>query len=119
MILTEAQFVATMRTGADFHTGSTETMLVMPWLNYRWMSLYDLQSMYLYLQAIPAVSNATPTPIKTTTVAPAPTLPSSPRPTRPVTKVAEERPCHRRPRRRDRIRPPRCPTRASFSAGWR
>jgi hypothetical protein len=82
MVLTEDQFVSTMRTGADFHSGTgsgpTETMLVMPWLVDRWMSLYDLQSIYAYLQVIPPVSNAVPAPVKNTTVAPAPTLPVEP-----------------------------------------
>ena len=70
MVLTEQQFVDEMRTGADFHSaqvdgGPSETMLVMPWLNYRWLSLYDLQSMYAYLQVIPGVSNNVPAPTKT------------------------------------------------------
>jgi hypothetical protein len=82
MVLTETQFVTAMRTGADFHSGSgsgpTETMLVMPWLTDRWMSLYDLQSMYAYLGVIPGVSNAVPAPSKSATIAPAPTLPVEP-----------------------------------------
>jgi mono/diheme cytochrome c family protein len=83
MVLTEAQFVNVMRTGADVHSatgtgGATETMVVMPWQGYRWMSLYDLQSMYAYLQVIPGVSNAVPAAVKNTTVAPAPTDPVEP-----------------------------------------
>ncbi|MGH7439385.1 MAG: hypothetical protein ACRENE_27165 [Polyangiaceae bacterium] len=77
MVLTEAQFIDEMRTGADFHSpqadgGPSETMVVMPWMNYRWMSLYDLQSMYAYLQAIPSVSNNVPASTKTAGQAPAP-----------------------------------------------
>lgn len=85
MVLTETQFIEAMRTGADFHSGagadgglSAETMLVMPWMNYRWMSDYDLQSIFAYLQAIPAVSNTPPAAIKDTTVAPPPTGPVYP-----------------------------------------
>jgi hypothetical protein len=81
--LTEDQFVAAFRTGADFHTAGdggtpTETMLVMPWLTFRWMSLYDIQSVYAYLRVIPGVPNAVPADTKTSTVAPAPTLPLEP-----------------------------------------
>jgi len=81
--LTEDQFVAAIRTGADFHTAGdagspSETLVVMPWLTFRWMSLYDLQSIYAFLKAIPAVSNAVPADMKTAMVAPAPTLPVEP-----------------------------------------
>jgi len=54
-------FVDTMRTGAD-HKGidggaPTATLLVMPWLTYRWMSDADLRAIYAYLTVIPALSN--------------------------------------------------------------
>jgi len=53
------QFKEAMRTGRDFrHPASM--MVVMPWLYLRWMSDTDLEAMYAYLRAIPAVSNAVP-----------------------------------------------------------
>jgi hypothetical protein len=81
--LTEAEFIAAIRAGGDFHSAvdggaPSETMLIMPWLTFRWMSLADLESIYAYLQAIPAVSNAVPADTKTSMVAPAPTLPVEP-----------------------------------------
>jgi hypothetical protein len=81
--LTQQEFVTAIRTGADLHSATgggapTETLLIMPWLTFRWMSAYDLESVYAYLRAIPAVSNAVPADTKTTTVAPAPTLPVEP-----------------------------------------
>jgi hypothetical protein len=77
MKLTEQEFVAAMRTGADYHAlgdggAPSETLLIMPWLTFRWMSLYDLDSVYAYLHAIPAVTNAVPADTKMTNVAPAP-----------------------------------------------
>jgi hypothetical protein len=81
--LSEDQLVTAIRTGADFHTmgdggAPSQTMLVMPWLTFRWMSDYDLRSIWWYLQAIPAVSNAVPADTKTTTFAPPPSLPVEP-----------------------------------------
>ena len=55
--LTEAQFVTALRTGQDFTTAGA-SLIVMPWAAFRWMSTEDLKSIYAYLQAIPAVSNA-------------------------------------------------------------
>ena len=81
--LTLAQFISAIRTGADYHgvaagASPTESMLVMPWVTFRWMSLDDLRSVYAYLRAIPAVSNAVPTDSKTATVAPPTGLPVEP-----------------------------------------
>jgi hypothetical protein len=78
--LTEDQFISAIRTGADYHTGSTptQTLLVMPWVTFRWMSTYDLRSVYAYVHAIPAVPNGVPADTKMATVAPAPTLPVEP-----------------------------------------
>ena len=61
--VTMDQFVTVMRTGADYHSvgdsGSpTRKLIVMPWLTFRWMTTYDLQSIWWYLRSIPAVSNA-------------------------------------------------------------
>ena len=71
MTLTEQQFVAVFRTGADFHGvadggAPTSTLVVMPWLTFRWMSTYDIRSVYWYLKAIPPVTNAVATDTKTT-----------------------------------------------------
>jgi hypothetical protein len=78
--LTEDQFISAIRTGADYHTGATptQTLVVMPWVTFRWMSLYDLKSVYAFLKAIPAVPNGVPADTKTVMFAPAPTLPVEP-----------------------------------------
>jgi len=81
--LTEAQFISAIRTGADYHgvvagASPTQSLLVMPWVTFRWMSLHDLRSVYAYLRAIPAVSNAVPTDSKTAMVAPPTGLPVEP-----------------------------------------
>jgi hypothetical protein len=73
--LTLAEFISAIRTGADYHGvadggAPTESLLVMPWLTFRWMSLHDLESVYAYLHAIPAVSNAVPTDAKSAMIAP-------------------------------------------------
>ena len=60
MSLTEDQFVAALRTGQDFHEGSDGMLIVMPWMNYRWMSDSDLKAIYAYLRAIPAAYNFVP-----------------------------------------------------------
>jgi hypothetical protein len=63
MQLTEAQFVTAIRTGMDFRNspdgGAAQSLIVMPWMTFRWMSTPDLDAIYAYLKAIPAVSNAT------------------------------------------------------------
>ncbi len=81
--LTEEQFITAMRTGADYHTSSnggapSATMVVMPWFVFRWMSLYDLRSIYAYLRAVPRVHNEVPPDTKTAAVAPAPIPPVEP-----------------------------------------
>ncbi|MFI5298673.1 MAG: hypothetical protein ACHREM_11285 [Polyangiales bacterium] len=63
MKLSEDDFVAALRTGADKTFGSS-ILLTMPWPSYRWMSTYDIKSIYAYLKAIPAVSNAVTTDVK-------------------------------------------------------
>jgi hypothetical protein len=64
-ITTVDQFIQVIRTGADFHVvddagAPQQTLAVMPWDYYRWMSDYDLKSIYQYLTVIPAISNAVP-----------------------------------------------------------
>lgn len=67
MTLTENQFIESMRTGKDWdHPG--EALVVMPWLQYRWMSRSDLRAVYAYLRAIPARSNAVPADVKATSI---------------------------------------------------
>ena len=63
MKLSKADFVDAMRTGNNYTctangcTSAGNTMKVMPWNDYRWASTADLEAMYAYLKAIPAVSN--------------------------------------------------------------
>jgi hypothetical protein len=57
MKLTEDQFIEAMQTGKDF-TNMGQALAGMPFYAFRWMSTPDLQSIYAYLKAIPAVSNA-------------------------------------------------------------
>jgi hypothetical protein len=57
------QFKESLRTGKDFrHPASM--LVVMPWLYFRWQSDADLEAIYAYLRAIPAVSNAVPADTK-------------------------------------------------------
>jgi hypothetical protein len=62
-VQTVAQFVNALRTGADYHgvgdAGTpTQSLIVMPWAVFRWMSTGDIENIYAYLKVIPAVSNA-------------------------------------------------------------
>jgi mono/diheme cytochrome c family protein len=57
--LSEDDFITMMRTGKDF-SNDGQSLIVMPWPNFRWMSDYDLKSLYAFLQVIPAASNAVP-----------------------------------------------------------
>lgn len=63
MMLTEEQFIRTMRTGEDPRNPG-EILLVMPWPAYRWMSDHDLRAIYAYLRAIPAARNEVPDDMK-------------------------------------------------------
>jgi hypothetical protein len=51
---------------------ATQTLLVMPWPTFRWMSTDDLKSIYAYLQAIPPVMNTIPADTKTAMFSPPP-----------------------------------------------
>jgi hypothetical protein len=78
--LTEDQFVNVLRTGADYLTApdggtAAQTLLIMPWNVFRWMSTYDIRSIYRYLKAIPPVVNKIAADTKTAAVAPAPGTP--------------------------------------------
>lgn len=59
LTLTEDQFVLIMQTGLDKKNPSS-SLLVMPWFEYRWMTLEDLKSINAYLKAIPPESNDVP-----------------------------------------------------------
>ena len=90
--MTQAQFVETLQTGKDQKLSADAStpvaLIVMPWEDFRWMSLTDPQSVYAYLQLVPADPNAVPTgapggppiPMPTTftdgATTPAPTLPA-------------------------------------------
>ncbi|MGZ3452354.1 MAG: cytochrome C [Polyangiales bacterium] len=91
--MTEAQFIETMQTGKDQKLsgadgGGPVALIVMPWQDYRWMSVTDLKAIYAYLKKVPADTNADvfgpsggpPIPMPTTftdgAAATAPTLPS-------------------------------------------
>jgi mono/diheme cytochrome c family protein len=76
LTLSFTQFEQVMRTGADFKSSQAHTLIVMPWAAFRWMSSYDLASIYFYLQAVPPVSNAVPADSNLRT--PAPSLPVEP-----------------------------------------
>ena len=55
--LSEADFITALTTGEDF-SASGQVLIVMPWINFRWMHTDDLKSIYAYLKAIPGVTNA-------------------------------------------------------------
>ncbi len=57
--LTEDQFIKVMQTGEDF-TNHGQVLLVMPWPNFRWLTVDDLKALYAFLQVLPAASNQVP-----------------------------------------------------------
>lgn len=59
MQLTEDQFVEMMQTGKDFRNPG-QVLLVMPWPNFRWMTVSDLRAIYEFLQVLPPASNQVP-----------------------------------------------------------
>jgi len=71
--MTLAQFKSVIRTGVDLHVDPTKQLLVMPWLIFRWMSDDDIEALYAYLLAVPAVSNAVPSDNKAGLTLPAST----------------------------------------------
>jgi len=79
--ITEDQFVNEFRTGSDYLTvpdggaAATQTLLIMPWNEFRWMSTYDIRSIYHYLRAIPPVSNKIMPDTKPAALAPPPGTP--------------------------------------------
>jgi hypothetical protein len=64
LALTHDQFVESIRTGRDFHPGSVGMLVVMPWTTLRWSSDVDLDAIYAYLRAIPAVKSPVPPDVK-------------------------------------------------------
>ena len=59
MGLTQDQFVEMMQTGKDFRNPG-QVLLVMPWPNFRWMTVSDLQAIYQFLQVLPPAPNQVP-----------------------------------------------------------
>ena len=64
LALTHDQFIEAIRTGRDFHAGATKMLVVMPWTTLRWSSDVDLDAIYAYLRAVPAVKNGVPPDVK-------------------------------------------------------
>jgi hypothetical protein len=63
------QFVNEFRTGADYRSAPdggapNQTLIVMPWQFFRWMSTPDLQAIWWYLRSLPPVSNQIPADAK-------------------------------------------------------
>jgi hypothetical protein len=62
--MTEAQFLETIQTGKDqklsgkVDGGGDVALIVMPWTDYRWMSVTDLKAVYAYLKIVPADTTA-------------------------------------------------------------
>jgi len=56
---TEAEFIATLRTGKERGIGR-DLQPPMPWFNYGQATDEDLKAIWAYLQSIPAVSNRVP-----------------------------------------------------------
>ncbi len=57
--LTEDQFVAALQTGEDF-TNHGQVLYVMPWASFRWLTTYDLRSLYAFLKVLPPAVNQVP-----------------------------------------------------------
>jgi hypothetical protein len=55
-------FKKVMRSGKDV-SGQRDILPPMPWYNYASMTDAEFQAMWTYLQSVPVVSNAVPTPI--------------------------------------------------------
>ena len=61
LTLSFAQFEQVLRTGDDFKSSqNAHAARSCRGLTFRWMSSYDLASIYFYLEAVPPVSNAVP-----------------------------------------------------------
>jgi hypothetical protein len=68
-VKSESDFVTVLQTGADLHGvadagAATQSLIVMPWAAFRWMSTADIKAVYAYLKLIPAVSNTIPADTK-------------------------------------------------------
>ena len=63
LTLSEDQFVLIMQTGLDKKSPSS-SLLVMPWFDYRWMTVDDLKSIFAYLKALPPETNDVPGDVK-------------------------------------------------------
>lgn len=71
---TEAQFIATIRTGRRQGTGRP-LLPPMPWEAFRHFSDDDLAAMFAYLRTVPALSNKVPEPTPLAGAAPPPSPP--------------------------------------------
>jgi mono/diheme cytochrome c family protein len=58
--LTFDQFVEMFRTGFDFRAaaGASEEIEVMPWYDFRWMSVGDMKAIYALLKALPPIESS-------------------------------------------------------------
>jgi mono/diheme cytochrome c family protein len=73
--MTQAQFLETLQTGKDQQLSPTDggpavSLIVMPWEDFRWMSVSDLTAIYQYLLLVPANGNP-----DSLTIAGGPTIP--------------------------------------------
>lgn len=62
--MTQAQFLETLQTGKDqklsADASTPVSLIVMPWEDFRWMSVTDLTAVYTYLQLVPPDTNDVP-----------------------------------------------------------
>ncbi|HVY45867.1 MAG TPA: hypothetical protein VHB21_08315 [Minicystis sp.] len=63
--LSEDDFVNILQTGAD-HKNPGASLLIMPWMSFRWMKEDDIRDIYRYLKVIPAVQNTVMDDVKNT-----------------------------------------------------
>jgi len=63
LTLTEDQFLLIMQTGLDKKNPGSR-LLVMPWFEYRWLTVPDLLAIFAYLKAIPPESSDVPGDVK-------------------------------------------------------
>ena len=62
--MTQAQFIETLQTGKDqklsADASTPVSLIVMPWQDFRWMSVTDLTAVYAYLKLVPPDPNDVP-----------------------------------------------------------
>jgi mono/diheme cytochrome c family protein len=57
--LTEDEFVRVFQTGEDF-TNHGQVLVVMPWPNFRWLTVSDIKGIYAFLKVLPPAVNQIP-----------------------------------------------------------